>query len=273
MLSFSKPILSVLMLVILVGCRRGTMNVPGEENQEIVVFAAASLTEVFGEIKSAYEAEHEHVTIIYNFAGSQTLAHQILEGGMPAMFFSANEKYANLLLDEGVNPCEVDGFVPEKSLFATNRLGLIYSDIYDFSTLHDAIEELETGRKKPVVLALEQVPVGRYTKGMLEKYLEVTGDQEGYDSFYRQVASYESDVKAVVAKVRIHEGDMGVIYRTDAAAVDLAANGLKYLDVTDKYNQTVIYAALLFSEDQVSIDFYEYVTEGYGQDILRDAGF
>lgn len=263
----------LIITVILTGCTKDTPDVSATDPKEIVVFAAASLTEVLGEIKSAYEAEHPEVAIVYNFAGSQVLANQIIEGARPAMYFSANEKYVDKLIDEGVNPYDIDNYMPEKSIFATNELVLVYSEQLDFDGFEGAVNLLAEADYIPVVLALEEVPVGRYTAKMMTAYLDKSQDQTGYDAFYNQVVSYESDVKAVMAKVRIHEADMGIVYKTDAAVVDLEDNGLMRLEIPTAYNQVAMYGALIFSEDVTEAALYKFITEGDGQEILRNRGF
>ena len=270
-LSFS--LIMLMILLALTGCSTTEKSEASVKKEEIVVFAAASLTEVFSDIEASYEALHPEHDIVYNFAGSQTLANQIAGGATPAMFFSANEKYVDMIIEKDLNPCNVREFNPVKTLFAANRLGIIYDGGYDFESLADVVATLASPERKPVILALEEVPVGKYTKKMMTAYLELTGDQAGYEAFYKQVASYESDVKAVVAKVRIHEGDMGIVYRTDAAVMDLEGNGLKYLDIDDAYNQTATYASLLFSNREGAKSFYSYLVEGDGQGYLEEAGF
>ena len=64
---------------------------------EIIVFAAASMTETLTEIKDMYEAEHPGVTIICNFDSSGTLKTQIQEGADCDLFISAAQKQMNQL--------------------------------------------------------------------------------------------------------------------------------------------------------------------------------
>lgn len=268
-----KLIATLIVLLAMTSCTGELEDVDAQETREIVVFAAASLTEVCDTLKSNYEIDHPNVSIVYNFAGSQVLASQIEEGAKPHMFFSANEKYVDQLIEEGINPFELAAYRPQKSVFATNKLVLIYSDAYDFDTFADSIDGLKEDVYQPIILAFEEVPVGKYTRSMMDNYLEVTGDQAGYDCFYDQVVSYESDVKAVLAKVRIHECDMGIVYRTDANSLDLQAYDLKYLEIEDSINMTATYGAIAFSDNEEAQDFYDYVVNGHGQKLLADKGF
>ena len=259
--------------IVLTACHENKIQDNATNKTEIVVFAAASLTEVMEELKSAYEEIHPEVRIIYNFAGSQVLTNQITSGARPAMFFSANEGYVDQLIEEGINPYDVKGYTGIKDLFASNRLVVLYGEKNEFKSLEEVVLALDDERYQPVILAQEEVPVGKYTRKMLVKYLEKTGDEEGYNAFYKQVVSYESDVKAVVAKVRIGEGDIGVVYKTDAKSLNLEEDKLAYFDVEDAYNQVATYGGLLFSDLEYESDFYEFIVSGEGQTILREAGF
>ncbi len=86
------------MVIVLTGC--------SDSKKEIVVYAAASLTDSFEEAKRLYELEHPDITIVYNFAGSQVLTSQIIAGGQPDMFFCANEKYIDDLIVADINDVE-----------------------------------------------------------------------------------------------------------------------------------------------------------------------
>ena len=67
-----------------------------EEPEEIIVFAAASMTETLNQIKEIYEKDH-NVTITYNFDSSGTLKTQIQEGADCDLFISAGQKQMNQL--------------------------------------------------------------------------------------------------------------------------------------------------------------------------------
>ena len=82
-----------------------------KEPVELIVFAAASMTETLTEIKDMYEEANPHVTIIYNFDSSGTLKTQIQEGADCDVFISAGQKQMNQLdisADPKVNTDELD---------------------------------------------------------------------------------------------------------------------------------------------------------------------
>lgn len=81
------------------------------ETTEVVVFAAASMTETLGQIKALYEAAHPDVSITYNFDSSGTLKTQIQEGASCDLFISAGQKQMNQLditADAAVNTDGLD---------------------------------------------------------------------------------------------------------------------------------------------------------------------
>ena len=69
----------------------GCISQPAEE-VEITVFAAASLTGALTELGEEFEKANPGIHVVYNFAGSQTLKTQILEGADCDLYISANNK-------------------------------------------------------------------------------------------------------------------------------------------------------------------------------------
>jgi molybdate transport system substrate-binding protein len=84
------------------------------------VFAAASLTEPFGEIGKVFEANHLGVTAVFNFGGSQQLAPQINEGAPADVFASANKTQMDAVIEAGGIESGTE------YSFASNRLVMIY---------------------------------------------------------------------------------------------------------------------------------------------------
>ncbi len=72
-----------------------------EESVDLIVFAASSLTEPFGEIGKLFEANNAGATVVFNFAGSQQLAQQIIEGAPADVFASANKKQMDVVIEAG----------------------------------------------------------------------------------------------------------------------------------------------------------------------------
>src|SRR3990172_7530855 len=86
--------------------------------QELVVFAAASLTDAFDQIATEFEADHPSVDVLNNYANSAELATQLVEGARADVFASANQNQMQVAVDAG----RIQG---EPVLFVTNRLTII----------------------------------------------------------------------------------------------------------------------------------------------------
>lgn len=162
-----------MMLALLSGC--GGQKTASEEKTELVVFAAASLTETLTELGNAYMAEHENVTIVFNFESSGTLKTQIQEGAEVDIFISAGQKQMNQLditASEDVNTEGLD-FVLEGTRFdiLENKVALAVPDgnPAGINSYDDLIAGLKSGT---VMLAMgnSDVPVGQYTQKILAYY-------------------------------------------------------------------------------------------------------
>jgi molybdate transport system substrate-binding protein len=157
----------------------------------LTIYAAASLTEVFGSYDSAQK---------YSFAGSNALETQIKNGAPADIFASAAPLNAERLYAAGI--------VDKPVTFTANRLALIVpkSNPAGIRSVYDL-------KKKDVklVIANAAVPVGSYTRTVLKKM--------SLSSVLSSVVSQESDVKAVTGKVALGQADAGFVYVTDARAV------------------------------------------------------
>lgn len=256
----------VLMTILLSGCSNGFIK--SQERETILIFAAASLTDAFLAIETDYEDRHEGVDLVFNFAGSQVLYQQILEGAACDIYFSANEAYPlQLEKQDGTTPGE-SKMIP----FARSKLIGLADEGLVQTSLDQVIQSPDLGSIK-IIMASETVPVGAYSLKALEAYLKVTGDQVGYDRFLGQIVSYEPDVKSVVAKVVLHEADLGLCYQTDAARLDLKKERLKILELPVTMAMDVVYGSINLSNAESVLDFYTYMLEGKGKAYLSDFGF
>jgi molybdate transport system substrate-binding protein len=165
--------------------------------ETVTVFAAASLTEAFRTIGKDFEAAHPGTKVEFNFAGSSTLARQIVEGAPADVFASADEENMQKAVDGG----DVAG-TPQT--FARNRLAIIVPK----GNPKHVTGLADLGRPGlTIALAAPAVPVGRYAAEAFAKAGMPT-----------PAGSNEADVKAVVTRVSLGEADAGVVYATDVAA-------------------------------------------------------
>jgi molybdate transport system substrate-binding protein len=248
----------------LFGCASKTSLAQG--NEELTVFAAASLTEAFVALGDVFHAAHPTVELSLNFAGSQQLANQLSEGASADIFASANPAQMDIVRQIGR--------VEKKSVqvFACNRLTVIFpaDNPGHLARLSDLA--------KPglhIVVAAEAVPVGAYTRSFLDK----AGADPALGPGFRQgvlnnVASYEQSVRAVVSKVALGEADAGIVYETDVRAVEDGA--IARLTIPDNLNVTATYLlAPLVDANQpgAAESFVQFLTGPTGRQLLSEYGF
>ncbi len=225
---------------------------------EIVVFAAASLTEAFNEIGPAFGAANGGAKVIFNFAGSQQLAQQIGQGAPCDVFASANKKQMEAAVASGrIEPDTARSFVRNRLVVAVpkDNPGKV-TDLKDLA---------KPGLK--LVLAAKEVPVGQYSLEMLDK-AGLAGDVT------KNIVSYEQDVKAVLAKVSLGEADAGVVYASDVTSA--SKDKVSQIEVPDAVNVIADYpiAALKDSKHaELAKKFVEYVRSSSGQTVLVKYGF
>ena len=172
---------------------------------EVVVLAAASLTDVCTELEQIYEAQHPDVDLLFSFGSSGALQAQIEEGARADIFFSADTKQMDALNDEGL--------VDESTIvnLLENKLVMVVPKDSDagLSSFEDAASDKVSmiGIGEP-----ESVPAGKYAMEVFE-YL-------GIADAVTARANYGSDVRTVLSWVEEGVVDYGVVYQTDAFSTD-----------------------------------------------------
>ncbi|WP_100445286.1 molybdate ABC transporter substrate-binding protein [Glycomyces xiaoerkulensis] len=168
----------------------------GDEDGAIHVFAAASLTEAFTEIGEDFERANPDASVVFSFAGSSTLAAQIGEGAPADVFASADAATMDTVVG--------DGHASEAETFARNRLVIAVPEGNP-----DGIAGLGdlAGPGLRVAVCAHAVPCGAASQTALEAAgVELTP------------ATYETDVKATLAKLTLGEVDAALVYRSDVQA-------------------------------------------------------
>src|SRR5262245_24756944 len=196
---------------------------------ELVVFAAASLTEPFNELGPQFGAANG-AKVTYNFAGTPQLRTQLEQGARADVFASANKEQMDQALKSGV----VTGETP---VFVQNRLVVITPKENPGKV--EKLEDLARPGLKLVTTA-KTVPVGQYTQDALAKMSKDArfgADFQG--KVTGNVRSEEADVKQVVAKVRLGEADAAVVYATDVSPA--VAPDVKTIAIPDEFNTVADY--------------------------------
>ncbi len=235
---------------------------PAPEPQTLTVFAAASLTDAFTEIGKNFEAAHPGVTVVFNFGGSQNLRTQLEQGAVADVFASANQKEMGGAVTAGL---VVSGTA---QVFLANQLVVILPK--DNPGRVEMLEDLARPGLK-LVLAAEDVPVGSYSRQVLDK-LEAQHGAGFKSQVLANVASNEDNVKQVVTKVQLGEADAGIVYGSDA----VAAPELKTIVIPNEFNVTAQYplAVLVHApHPDLARAWVNEVLSPEGQAVLQKWGF
>jgi molybdate transport system substrate-binding protein len=228
--------------------------------RELVVFEAASLKDVFARLTSRFEADYPGVTVVVNAAGSQELRAQIEHGAGADVFASADRKHMDALVAEKLVAAPV--------VFACNEpvvvvRGGLTPPLATFADLP---------RAERIVVGTPEVPIGSYTRQILEK----AGAKLGADFTKRveaRIVSRELNVRQVLAKVVLGEADAGVVYRSDALT---AAGKVRVVEIPRDLNVTAEYPIATLPaapHAELAKRFVTLVRSPDGVAALREAGF
>lgn len=256
------PVMLVAMMLAACGSSPSTGASP--QSVKLNVFAAASLQAAFTDIGKAFSQAHSNVTVTFNFAGSDALATQINQGAPADVFASANATQMNNV----VTPGNIAGSAVKT--FAHNRLVVIYpaANPANIQTLRDLGK---SGVK--VVLADKTVPVGQYALQFLDLAAAPSFGASYKTNVLKNVVSYETDVKSVLAKVALGEADAGIVYTTDAAT---ETGKVGTITIPDALNVIAVYpiGAVNGSKQATTAQaFVDYVLSSEGQATLAKYGF
>lgn len=230
-------------------------------SQTITVFAAASLTDAFTEISTAYEQQNPSVDIVLNFAGSSTLAAQLIEGAPANVFASANNNQMQQVIDAGRINAEA------VNLFAENRLTVIMPD-NNPAEIHTLADLASPGLR--LVVAAPDVPVRDYTETMLARMAASLDYGPAYrNAVLDNIVSEEENVRLVVVKVSLGEADAGIVYTSDVTP----DSNVLTLPVPDQFNVTATYPIAWLTDDSRTQAFIHFVLCDEGPSILEEWGF
>ncbi len=263
-------LLTLAMLFTLAAC--GSSAAPSKgEKEEIIVFAAASMTETLNQVKDVYEKEN-NVTITYNFDSSGTLKTQIQEGADCDLFISAGQKQMNQLdlsSDKEINKEGLDFVAGDTRLnLLENKVVLVVPEgnPKGIESFDDLAARLAEGS---ILMAMgnSDVPVGQYTQKILNFY---GLDEEALAKI--GVITYGSNVKEVTTQVSEGSVDCGIVYCTDAFSA-----GLTVIDSASKdmCGQVIYPAAVLKTakNPDAAKAFLDYLTGSEAMAIFEAVGF
>ena len=242
------------------------------ESVELIVFAAASLTETLNAIAQDYSAENPGVTFRFNFDSSGTLKTQIQEGADCDLFLSAGQKQMNQLDITASADVNTDGldFVDSSTRvdLLENKVVLCVPEGSDKGIdSFDALAEHLKAQDILFCMGNSDVPVGQYTQKILAYY---GLDEEALAA--AGVITYGSNVKEVTTQIREDSVDAGVVYCTDAYSA-----GLTPVDeATAKMCGQVIYPAAVLKaapNAEAAREFLAYLQTDRAATVFEGVGF
>jgi molybdate transport system substrate-binding protein len=224
------------------GSLSGTLN----------VFAAASLTDVFTDLKNQLEADNPDLDIRFNFAGSSALATQITQGAPADVFASANQTQMTVVTDAGLQ-------ADDPTVFTENVLEIAVpkGNPGNVTGLADFANPDLT-----LAVCAPDVPCGAAAESVFQA--------AGVDA---QPDTEEEDVKAALTKVQLGEVDAALVYATDVIAAGDQVEGIPFPEAEQAINEYPICVLSAGPNPDAAQAFVDLVTSAEGQRALTDAGF
>jgi len=267
--------LAIVVVVLVVGVPLAyiALQPPKSSPEQLTVYAAASLTGVMQNISAAFNAKYD-ANITFNFAGSNALATQIVQGYPCDVFLSASPTYMTQVANASL-------LANGSSIFVRNSLVVMVAKAS--ASKVTAISDLAKSGVR-VELEDKSVPAGAYSLTILGNIEKAWGNSSSsaymgpqYTNFSKavlaNVISYDTDVEQTVTKVVTGTADAGIVYKTDAIAQ--AAN-INFITIPDAVNVIAKYPAGVISTSShltLAQEFVSFLLSPEGQQILNNFGF
>ncbi|MBO0608928.1 molybdate ABC transporter substrate-binding protein [Myceligenerans salitolerans] len=232
--------------VALTACGPGTGSDRGATLQ---VLAAASLTEVFTELGTEFEARHDGVDVQFSFGSSTDLAEQAADGAPGDVLATADE--------DAMAVAETAGVVTDPTVFAANSLVVV--------TPRDnpaEVRSLDDLTGATWVRCADEAPCGRAARTVL--------DAAGITA---RPASLEEDVRATLDKVVTGEADAALVYATDAASAGDAVATVDIPGAERERNPYLVAPLAQAGDAALARAWTDFVTGPDGQALLTESGF
>ncbi|WP_167613917.1 molybdate ABC transporter substrate-binding protein [Maribellus sediminis] len=254
-----RVVRTITYLIVLVVLFSACSSKKSPQKQELLVFCAASLTDVITDITSSFE-ETTKIDVKLNLASSGTLARQIENGAQPDLFISANKKWLDYLIEKGIADSTLSNRI------AGNRMVLVTPlksslQAFQFSDTTN-LPELFDGRLS--IGDPQHVPAGAYATQILENL--------GYADELKPRFLPAKDVRSALMVVELGEVEAGIVYKTDA----LKSGKVKVLaEFPDSLHQPVGYymCSIKGAENDRSLQLYNYIVSEKMTPVWEKYGF
>lgn len=225
--------------------------------EQLIVSAAASLTDAFGDIEPAFEKAHPGVDVVMNFASSGALYRQIEQGAPADVFASANPKWMKKAIGSG--------FVTQGEDVVFARNSLVLATPADNPANITTVKDLTGNAVGTIGIGTpETVPAGQYAKGALLA-------QKLYDTLTPKMIFGES-VRQVLDYLSRGEVDCGFVYRTDAVKAGKAVRIIEEIPL----EKPVSYPIAVLKDaptPTLAKAFVDFVRSPEGIKLLEGRGF
>ena len=223
-----------------------------EQVGQLTVLAAASLTEAFDRIGTAFEAANPSIEVTVSYGGSSSLAQQITAGAPADVFAAASPATMQKVVDAG----DAAG---TPAVFVRNQLVIAVPE-GNPQGVRGPADLAAPGRK--VALCAEQVPCGAAaTKALQAAGVRLTP------------VTLEQDVRAALSKVKLGEVDAALVYRTDVRAAGSEVDGVEFPESAAAVNDYPIVALKDAPNPSAAAAFVAFVRSEPAARVLTDAGF
>jgi len=231
---------------------------------ELTIFGAASLKGALDKAKAAYETANPGVTLTISTDSSSALETKIEQGAPSDVFLSADTTNPQKLVDGGfASGTPVD--------FAGNKLTIVVPS-GNPGGLQSPMDLAKSG--VDVIAAGDEVPITKYATRLVQNLAALPGYPADFAAKYAaNVASKEENVKAVIGKIELGQGDAAIVYVTDARA----SGKVEMIEVTpDSANVPATYAGVIVkasTQPNAAKAFLDWFAGPDGQAILASFGF
>jgi len=229
----------------------------------LTVLGAASLKDALASARQAYEPAHPGITLTMSTDASAALRTQIEQGAPADVFLSADTVNPQKLVDAGL----ADG--PAKDVAGNLLVIVVPKD--NPANVSSPADLARTGLK--IIAAGDDVPITTYATQAVGLLARLPGYPAAFAAGYASnVASREDNVKAVIAKVELGEGDAAIVYATDAKA----SSKVTTIAIPPEANVAATYAGVVVKASKqpaASHAFLDWLAGSDGQAIMGRFGF
>jgi molybdate transport system substrate-binding protein len=254
-----RMLAAAVVVLVLAGCGAGgataepvAAGASAPPERTLTVLAAASLTDVFGELETAFEAANAGVDVVVSYGASSELAQQVVNGSPADVLAAASASTMRVVTDAALTAGD-----PE--VFARNRLQIVTppgnpAGIAGFADL--------TRADLQVVVCAPQVPCG----AAVERIEQATG-------VTLTPVSEEPDVRSTLGRITTGDADAGLVYVTDVLSAGDAVTGVDFPEAAQAVTDYPIAVLAGAPQPELARAFTDLVTGAEGQAALAGAGF